>query len=88
VIFPEGGTSRDGSIRSFKGGGFMLATQANAPVVPVTIRGSRSVLQPKTYYVKGGSVQVTVGRPIPSAGQSNMELAAKVREEIVSVFKS
>ena len=30
VIFPEGGTSLDGSIKPFKGGGFMLATRANA----------------------------------------------------------
>jgi 1-acyl-sn-glycerol-3-phosphate acyltransferase len=28
VIFPEGGTSIDGSIKPFKGGGFMLATKS------------------------------------------------------------
>jgi 1-acyl-sn-glycerol-3-phosphate acyltransferase len=35
VIFPEGGTSLDGSIKPFKGGGFMLATQSGAEAVPI-----------------------------------------------------
>jgi 1-acyl-sn-glycerol-3-phosphate acyltransferase len=86
VIFPEGGTSRDGSIKPFKGGGFMLAAQAHAQVVPVTIRGSRPVLVPKTYHVKGGSVEVIIGIPISSEGESASDLAKRVREEIVLTF--
>src|SRR6266568_3538095 len=86
VIFPEGGTSRDGSIKPFKGGGFMLATKSNAEAVPVTIRGSRLVLVPTTYHVRGGDVEVTVGNPVASTGLSNTELANRVREEIVAAF--
>jgi 1-acyl-sn-glycerol-3-phosphate acyltransferase len=86
VIFPEGGTSRDGSIKPFKGGGFLLAATAHAPVVPVTIRGSRPVLMPKTYHVKGGSVEVIIGTPISSEGESASDLAKRVREEIVLTF--
>ncbi len=86
VIFPEGGTSQHGAIRPFKGGGFMLATRSGAAVVPVTIRGSRQILMPKTYHVRGGVVQVTIGRPIPSANKSTSELASEVRNEIVAAF--
>src|SRR5437762_4296422 len=86
VIFPEGGTSRDGSIKPFKGGGFMLATKSRAEAVPVTIRGSRLVLVPTTYHVRSGDVEVTVGNPIASTGLSNTELANRVREEIVAAF--
>jgi 1-acyl-sn-glycerol-3-phosphate acyltransferase len=86
VIFPEGGTSRDGSIKPFKGGGFMLAMKANAQLVPVTIRGSRPVLVPKTYHVKSGSVEVIIGKPISSEGESVSDLAKRVREEIVQTF--
>src|SRR5262249_10236251 len=68
VFFPEGGTSLDGNIKPFKGGGFVLAEQSEAEVVPVTIRGSRAVLLPRTYHVKGGAVEVVIGRPIPSKG--------------------
>ena len=86
VIFPEGGTSRDGAIKPFKGGGFMLATRSGAEVVPVTIRGSRAVLMPKTYHVRGGTVEVIIGKPISPEGVSPAELAKRVREEIVTTF--
>jgi 1-acyl-sn-glycerol-3-phosphate acyltransferase len=86
VIFPEGGTSQDGAIKPFKGGGFMLATRSDADAIPITIRGSREVLMPKTYYVRGGSVDVVVGRPISSAGLSPTELANRVREEVLTAF--
>ena len=86
VIFPEGATSQDGAIKPFKGGGFMLATKSEADAIPITIRGSRAVLLPRTYYVRGGSVDVNVGRPIASHGLSTTELANRVREEIVTAF--
>jgi 1-acyl-sn-glycerol-3-phosphate acyltransferase len=86
VIFPEGGTSLDGRIRPFKGGGFLLATKSLAEVVPITIKGSRAVLVPKTYHVRGGSVKVAVGKPISSEGLTTDELARRVRDEIVAAF--
>jgi 1-acyl-sn-glycerol-3-phosphate acyltransferase len=86
LIFPEGGTSLDGSIKPFKGGGFMLAAKSETAVVPVTIRGSRAVLKPKTYYARGGAVEVVVGEPIPSAGLTTAELSNRVRQEIVETF--
>jgi len=88
VIFPEGGTSRDGSIKPFKGGGFMLATRSGAEAVPVTIRGSRKILAPKTYHVRGGVVDVTIGQPIPSNDLSTTDLAKRVRDEIVTTFSA
>jgi 1-acyl-sn-glycerol-3-phosphate acyltransferase len=88
VFFPEGGTSFDGSIKPFKGGGFVLAGQAQAPIVPVTIRGSRATLLPKTQHVRGGPVEVILGNPIASEGCSPKELTARVREEIVATFEN
>jgi 1-acyl-sn-glycerol-3-phosphate acyltransferase len=88
LIFPEGGTSIDGAIRPFKGGGFMLAGKAEAQVVPVTIRGSRAVLVPKTYHVRGGNVEVIVGRPIDSTGMTTADLANRVRDEVLSTFNN
>ena len=88
MFFPEGATSLDGSLKRFKGGGFVLAGQSHAEVVPVTIRGSRAVLVPKTYHVRGGPVEVTLGRPIPSRGHTPGELTARVREEIITAFEN
>jgi 1-acyl-sn-glycerol-3-phosphate acyltransferase len=88
LIFPEGGTSVDGEIHSFKGGGFMLAARLAAPVVPVAIRGTRHVLGPKTYHVRGGLVEVFVGAPVSPDGLSSKELADKVRDEILARFEN
>ena len=86
LIFPEGGTSRDGSIKPFKGGGFLLATTSNADLVPVTIRGSRAILPPATYHVRGGSVEIIIGQPVSSADAPISELANRVRDEVVAAF--
>ena len=86
VFFPEGATSLDGSIKPFKGGGFVLAEQSHAEVVPVTIQGSRAVLLPRTYHVRGGPVDVTLGRPFPRRVHRAGELMALVREEIIDRF--
>ena len=64
----------------------MLATKAEAAVVPVTIRGSRAVLLPKTYYARAGAVDVVVGKPVLSKGLPSGALAIRVREEIVATF--
>ena len=87
VFFPEGGTSLDGSIKQFKAGGFVLAGQFQAQVVPVTIRGSRGVLLPRTYHVRGGPVEVMVGEPIPTEGWAPRDLTTRVRAEIVRTFE-
>jgi 1-acyl-sn-glycerol-3-phosphate acyltransferase len=86
LIFPEGRTSLDGSIKPFKGGGFMLATRSNAELVPVTIRGSRAILPPKTYHTRGGTVEIVVGEPVPSANAPISELANRLRNEVLATF--
>jgi 1-acyl-sn-glycerol-3-phosphate acyltransferase len=88
VFFPEGATSVDGTIKPFKGGGFVLAGQAQAAVVPVTIRGSRAILLPRTQHVRAGTVEVILGAPIASEGRSPRELTARVREEILTTFEN
>jgi 1-acyl-sn-glycerol-3-phosphate acyltransferase len=87
LIFPEGGTSRDGTIKPFKGGGFMLAVQSNAELVPVTIRGSRAILRPGTHHVRGGAVEIIIGEPVPATAVSTSELANRVRDHVLAAFK-
>jgi 1-acyl-sn-glycerol-3-phosphate acyltransferase len=86
AVFPEGGTSLDGAIKPFKAGGFLLATQSGAEVVPVTIRGSRPVLPPRSYHVRGGRVDVVIGNPISPSGRAPAELAASARMQILEKF--
>lgn len=88
VIFPEGRTSQDGEIGSFKGGAFVIAERSGAEIIPVTIQGTRSVLAPRSYKVKAGNVKVTIGERLASNDMSLDHMAAQVRDTIVSVFYS
>lgn len=57
IIFPEGTRTRDGNLLPFKRGGFLLASRAGVPVVPVAIIGSFEINP-------GGSLGLNLGRPV------------------------
>jgi long-chain acyl-CoA synthetase len=72
ILFPEGERSIDGEVKKFKKGAAILATQLQAPIVPISIDGTFdiwprnrpfrwSALQPW----KGERVRLRFGRPIP-----------------------
>lgn len=65
VIFPEGTRGRPGTLLPFKRGGFVLAVQSRAPVVPVTIVGSAGILARKDWRLRPGEIDVIISEPIP-----------------------
>lgn len=60
VIFPEGTRSKTGEMGEFKPGSFKLATKSKAPIVPVTIIGSRNIMEGNNYIIKPSEVTVIV----------------------------
>ena len=73
-IFPEGTRSRDGYLHKFKKGGFKLAIQAGAPIIPITIIGSRQALPPDEIIFRPGPIDMYVDPPIPTTGLSDEDL--------------
>jgi len=64
-ISPEGGRSRDGNLRRFKKGGFMLALKTGTPIVPVGVAGTERIAPVDRLVVHvGGVVAVVVGEPV------------------------
>ncbi len=64
-IAPEGTRSRTGKLLPFKKGGFHLALETGARILPVTIVGTRDVLLADGWTVHpGGTVQLYVGQPV------------------------
>lgn len=89
LIFPEGTRSRTGELLPFKKGGFIMAIQAQAPVVPVAIRGGRAAMQKGSALVRPVDVTVRIGQPIPTAGltvQDRDALIARTRSAIESLL--
>jgi 1-acyl-sn-glycerol-3-phosphate acyltransferase len=85
LIFPEGTRSRSGELLPFKKGGFIMALQAQVPIVPVAVQGGRSAMRKGSAIVRPVHVSVRIGEPIPTAGltlDDRDELIARVRDRI------
>jgi len=87
IVFPEGTRSVDGTIGRFKKGSFVVAAQAQLPIVPVTITGSRHVMKKGHVTVRPGEVELIVHAPIPTSGLTREGIppfAERVREIVAS----
>ena len=68
LIFPEGTRSRTGDLLPFKKGGFIMAIQAQVPIVPVAVQGGRAAMRKGSAIVRPVHVSVRIGEPIPTKG--------------------
>ena len=67
-IAPEGTRSTTGELLPFKKGGFVLALDINAPILPITIKGTRDVLPSHGMFSRRGvEVFVTIHPPIETS---------------------
>ena len=64
AVFPEGTRTRDGRLQEFKPGMFKIAIRAGVPIVPVTIRGTFTLLPSTTLAPRPGRVEVILAEPI------------------------
>ena len=87
IVFPEGTRSVDGSLGRFKKGSFLVALGAKLPVVPVTIEGSRQVMQKGRLMVRPGEVVLTVHDAVPTEGVRREEVAALAEQVRAAVAR-
>jgi 1-acyl-sn-glycerol-3-phosphate acyltransferase len=80
AVFPEGTRSPDGRLLPFKKGGFLLAVENGAPILPVTISGSRDVLPNRSLRPMPGRIVVTVHPPVETAGLGRDDVPALVEQ--------
>jgi 1-acyl-sn-glycerol-3-phosphate acyltransferase len=79
LFFPEGTFTRAAGLRPFRMGAFVIAAQAGVPVVPLALRGTRSLLRSGSWWPNRGRVVLTAGAPIPPEdGEARGEWAAAV----------
>jgi 1-acyl-sn-glycerol-3-phosphate acyltransferase len=68
VMFPEGTFGRAVGLRPFRMGAFVVAAQTGTPVVPVSIRGTRSILRDGSWFPRRGPISVVIGEAIVPRG--------------------
>ena len=87
LIFAEGTRSKTGRLQAFKAGPFHLAQSTGAPIVPVAIAGTESMMQKGSSKVHPGVAKVTFLPPVyPRDYPNRAELVAEVRRRIISAL--
>jgi 1-acyl-sn-glycerol-3-phosphate acyltransferase len=81
VMFPEGTFSRAPGLAPFRLGAFVASTQADVPVVPVVLRGTRSVLRDHRALPARSPVDVIVLPPLTPEGQ-DWSAAVRLRDQV------
>ncbi|MGB8465289.1 MAG: AMP-binding protein, partial [Terrimicrobiaceae bacterium] len=86
VVYPEGTFRRAAGLRPFKLGAFLIAAQAGVPLLPVTIRGMRSILRDGQTVPRPGRVSISIGAPLIAEGgdwNAAVTLRDRARAEIL-----
>lgn len=82
IIFAEGTRSPDGKLLPFKRGAFVMAIEAQVPVVPVTILDSRLCCPKGQLAIAPGTIHVIADNPISTKGlkiEDRHQLSDQVR---------
>ncbi len=79
VFFPEGTFTRTPGLLPFHMGAFVAAAEAGVPLVPVTIRGSRSILRSDQWFPRRGTISVVIGAPLQPEG-ADWSAAIRLRD--------
>jgi acyl carrier protein len=93
AIFPEGTLHRMPGLLPFHLGAFLASVQTGAPLVTVTLRGTRSILRDRSLFPRQGRIRVHVSEPLlpetagvdeqASAWNRALHLSAAVRAEML-----
>jgi 1-acyl-sn-glycerol-3-phosphate acyltransferase len=79
MIFAEGTLSPAAGLMGFRLGAFQAAVQADVPIVPIAIRGTRTILRGGSLFPRRGKLTVHAGAPLqPQA--SDFSAAVQLRD--------
>lgn len=87
LVYPEGTRSPDGRLQSFKKGVFLMAIQAGAPIVPISVSGGNKIMPKGEFVIRPGWVRITFHEPVPTEGFSVADrqvIIERVRQAILA----
>ncbi|HWE56325.1 MAG TPA: lysophospholipid acyltransferase family protein [Acidimicrobiales bacterium] len=86
LIFPEGGRSPDGWGQPHRAGAAWMAMRTERPIIPVHVEGTRRILAKGSSKFRPGRTQVTFGRPLkPAADSDPRQMAVELEAAIAAL---
>lgn len=88
LVFPEGTRSLDGEVQEFESGVGLLALRSGAPVLPISLDGTRRIWGKGAKYprIGAGPVRLVYGEPVKYERPTKAEeVAADVRRRILDL---
>jgi 1-acyl-sn-glycerol-3-phosphate acyltransferase len=87
LVYPEGTRSRDGRLSTFKKGPFFLAKETQAPIVPIALSGTQTMMHKGSNAIVPGLARIQLLPPIePSQFATREELLLAVRAAIAEAL--
>jgi len=88
MIFPEG-TRSEGKLARFRPGIGLLVKQADAPVLPMAIRGLGELKARQRRWFRSGTIEVRVGEPIRFAPEeTESAITARLHNEVEKLLEA
>ena len=84
VFFPEGTFTRRAGLADFYLGAFKVAAEADLPVVPGVLRGTRDVLRSDQWLPRRATISVEFAEPVKSSGVDFVSVL-KLRDAVRSI---
>jgi 1-acyl-sn-glycerol-3-phosphate acyltransferase len=87
LVYPEGTRSRDGRLSTFKKGPFFLAKETQAPIVPIALSGTQTMMHKGSNAIVPGVARIQLLPAIePSHFATREELLLAVRTAIAEAL--
>jgi 1-acyl-sn-glycerol-3-phosphate acyltransferase len=83
VFFPEGTFTRRAGLTEFYLGAFKIAAEAELPIIPGALSGTRSMLRADQWFPRWSPISAYIGEPVQPSGTdftSVLQLRSKVRD--------
>ena len=81
IMFPEGTRTTRGSQGVYKSGATRLAVATGKPVVPIAVTSAKCWPR-KSFLLRPGMIDVSIGRPIPAVGRDPDDLMREIERWI------
>ena len=89
AIFPEGTRSKDGEIHSFKAGAFILAKDAEVPILPIVLEGTDRVVRKGFFMNWSNRITIKILPPVSKQDvveRPIKEVMAEVHDSMVEAL--